>query len=74
MASRKILEISKGKYVARVYRDRETEEYHARLFVGKVERESARYFTDDPVDAQITAGLMVRSAYQRGQWNESGAM
>jgi hypothetical protein len=43
---------------AKVYLDRENEEYTVRLWVDGVEQVAAKYFTDDLNDAVGTANLM----------------
>lgn len=63
MSVRKVHEIVSATLAftaeARVYRDTDNEEYQTRLYINGEEREGARYFTDDKVDAIQSGERMV---------------
>lgn len=65
MAGRKILEVSKGPYLVKLFYNREYQEYSAKLYRGKVSYPEATYFTNDRKDAEISAGFMVREAFAK---------
>lgn len=55
MAMRKIDEVSKGKYTAKVYRDAEWQEYRVKFYINGVHLTEADYHTDTKEDAVNTA-------------------